>query len=48
MGKSACKDKKYQEPALPEFRCKKCGAKSNKENKLCKPQKTEKEGPLFP
>lgn len=41
MGSKKCGEKKKKkEDANPKtFSCKKCGATSNKEKKLCKPQK---------
>jgi hypothetical protein len=39
MGKTACKDKKYEPPKEPRFICKKCGVTARKEKEICKPQK---------
>ena len=38
MGKTACKKEDYKEPNDPVFFCKKCGAKADKEKRLCKPK----------
>jgi predicted nucleic-acid-binding Zn-ribbon protein len=38
MGKTACKDKKYEPPKEPRFICKKCGVTARKEKEICKPQ----------
>jgi hypothetical protein len=39
MGKTACKKKDYHEPENPKYICCKCGVKSKKEEKVCKPVK---------
>ncbi len=39
MSKTACEIKDYTSPKEAKYICKKCGAKANKEKKLCKPAK---------
>lgn len=39
MGKNACKKKEFENSGNPKFQCKKCGAKVNMEEKVCKPEK---------
>jgi hypothetical protein len=39
MGKKACKMKKIEDRENPKYKCKKCGVKVKKEEKVCKPQK---------
>ncbi len=38
-GKTACKEKDFEEANEPKYVCKKCGAKVRKENKLVNPGK---------
>jgi len=42
MGKTACKKKDFEDKENPKYECKKCGAKVNKEDKVCKPKKIDK------
>lgn len=39
MSKTQCKKEDYTEPENPKYVCKRCGRKSKKEEKVCKPQK---------
>jgi ubiquitin len=39
MGKTACKEKDFEEAKEPKYVCKKCGAKVKKEKQACKPRK---------
>ncbi|MGE9294650.1 hypothetical protein [Ruficoccus sp. ZRK36] len=39
MSKKACDKKDYTSPPDAKYICKKCGAKADKEGKLCKPKK---------
>lgn len=39
MSKKACKKKDFSQKKAPKFECKKCGAKVNKKDKVCKPLK---------
>ncbi len=39
MGSKKCGEKKSDEDKPKKYQCKKCGASSNKEKKLCKPKK---------
>ncbi len=41
MSKTICKKKEYADSPNPRFECKKCGAKSKKEEKVCKPRKLD-------
>ena len=43
MGKTACKKKDFTDHENPKYICKKCAAKVNKEEKVCKPQKLKRE-----
>ncbi len=40
MSKKACKKKNFEDKNNSDYQCKKCGAKVNKEKKVCKPKKT--------
>jgi hypothetical protein len=39
MSKKACKKKDFEDKEDAKYECKKCGAKVNKEEKVCKSQK---------
>lgn len=39
MGKKACKKKDFEDKDEAIYECKKCGAKVNNEEKVCKAQK---------
>ncbi len=39
MSKKACKKKDFENHPHPEFECKKCGSRVNKEEKVCHPRK---------
>lgn len=39
MSKKACKKKDFEDKESPKYSCKKCGAKVNKKDKVCKPDK---------
>ena len=39
MSKKACKKKDFEDKMPANYECKKCGAKVNKEEKVCKPKK---------
>jgi len=39
MTKTACKKDNFQDKENPKFECKRCGAKVNKNEKVCKPRK---------
>ncbi len=42
MGKTACKKEDYKDSENPKYVCKRCGAKTKKEDKVCKPKKIKK------
>jgi hypothetical protein len=39
MAKTACKKKEFKDKENPKYECKKCRARVNKEEKVCKPKK---------
>lgn len=39
MSKKACKKKDFEDKKDAKYECKKCGAKVNNDEKVCKPQK---------
>lgn len=39
MSKKACEKKEFRDKSSPDFVCRKCGAKVNKESRVCKPEK---------
>lgn len=39
MSKKACKNPDYKRPKEPNFICKKCKLKAEKENQLCKAER---------
>ena len=39
MSKKACKKKTFENKENAKYICKKCGAKVNKEKKVCKPRR---------
>jgi hypothetical protein len=39
MSKKACKKKSFEDKEAAKYECKKCGAKVNREEKVCKPEK---------
>ncbi len=43
MSKKACKKKDFEDKENPKYKCKKCGAKVKKEDKVCKPKKISSE-----
>lgn len=42
MSDKCCKDKNYEPPKDANFYCEKCGRKSDKVKKICKPKKIKK------
>lgn len=41
MSKKACKKKHFEDKQDAQYYCKKCKAKVNNKNKVCKPKKNE-------
>jgi len=41
MSKKACKKKSFEDSDFPKFACKKCGARVNKKDKVCKPSRID-------
>jgi hypothetical protein len=39
MSKKACKNKEFEDSENAKYECSKCGAKTRKEDKVCKPHK---------
>lgn len=39
MGKAACKKKGFEDKEDAKYKCKKCDAKVNKKENICKPKK---------
>jgi hypothetical protein len=41
MAKTACKKKEFKDKTNPKYECKRCWAKVNKKEKVCKPKKVK-------
>lgn len=47
MSKKACKKKGFEDKENAKYECKKCGARVNKEEKICKSKKRNREQPVY-